>query len=286
MNRQEMKTKTNSTPSMQEAPVGRPRQGGKKRPGKALLRLMHRSMLVLSAVIVLLGLALIVLPTFRVQSISVEGCSFHTADEILAASGIELGQEILAIDKNEVNQRIWKSCKYIDEISIVSSLHSIRIVVTELPNVMYTKFNDTYVSLDRNFRVIEQTKNKSDFASFLYVELPEIASLSVGRTLKFEKTSAEELTYVTDLLDALAEDQRMADVTSIDFSKKYNVSFVLDGRCRVQLGRVGNLTGKLDTVDGIRSLKGEASDVFSVIDVSDVQKPTYRVLSSADLLMR
>ena len=285
MNRQEMKPKTNQSTRMQEAPVGRPRQGGKKRPSPALLRLLHRGMLMLAAVIVLLGLALIVLPMFRVQTVSVEGNSFHTPEEIIEASGIEVGQEILAIDKNEVNLRIWESCKYIDEISIVTSFNSIRIIVTELPNVMYTRFNDTYISLDRNFRVIEQTKNEADFSAFLYVDLPAIASLSVGKPLSFENESAD-LTYVTDLLDTLTEEARIGRVTSIDFSKKYGVSFVLDGRCRVKLGKVGNLGTKLATVDEILSMKGESENIFSLIDVSDVQKPTYRVLSSADLLMR
>lgn len=284
MNRQEMKPKTNPSARAQEPPVGRPRQGGKKRPSPALLRLLHRGMLLLSAVILLLGLALIILPTFRVQTVSVEGASFHTPEEIIEASGIYVGQEILSIDKNAVNLRIWESCKYVDEISIVSSFDSIRIVVTELPNVMYTKFNDTYVSLDRNFRVIGQTENEADFSSFLYVELPEIASLSLGKTLSFENESID-LTYVTDLLDALAEDGRIERVTSIDFSKKYGVSFVLDGRCRVKLGRVGSLDSKLAVMDEILSMKGESTEIFSLIDVSNLQKPTYRVLSSSDLLM-
>lgn len=284
MNRQEMRQSNSSAPRMQDAPVGRPRQGGKKRPGATQLRLMHRGMLLLSAAIVLLGLALIVLPLFRVQSVSVEGCSVHSAEEILAASGIEVGQELFAIDKNAVNLRIWESCKYVDEISIVSSLNSIRIIVTELPNVMYTRFNDTYVSLDRDFRVIEQTENEEDFSSFLYVELPEISSLAVGKILSFENENAD-LGYVTELLDRLAEEGRIERVTSIDFSKKYGVSFVMDGRCRIELGKVGGLASKLATVDGILSIKGDSATVFSVIDVSDLTKPTYRVLPSSELLM-
>lgn len=271
-------------PDARQAPVGRPPKAGRAKVAPELLAFLRGGMLIVAGMIFVVGLLLLILPTFRVKTIEVEGNSVHSAEEIIAASGIVVGQEILSIDKNEVNLRIWENCNYIDEISIVSSFDSIRIVVTERQNVMYTEFDGTYVSLDRSFRVIEQSTDADRFSSFLYVTLPEIASLSVGSTVEFENDEVDR-SYITELIDALAEDSILSSVTSLDFSKKYSVSYVMENACRVEVGKVSDMSAKLAMVSEILTLKGGVGAALSVIDVSNLQKPTYRVLSSADMLL-
>ena len=55
--------------------------------------------------------------------------------------------------------------------------------------------------------------------------------------------------------------------------------------CRIELGRVSELDTKMALVHEILESKGGLSDC-AVVDVSSTVKPTYRVVSAADLLLR
>jgi len=279
MNRQEMK----NTEIRREEPVGRPRQGGRKRPSASLLRLMRRAMLLLAAMIFVVGLLLIVLPMFRVQRIEVEGCKMHTKEEIIDALGITEGQEIFAINPNKIDDSFWETCAYVEDVTIVRSLSSVRIVIVERENVMYTQFNGRYVSFDRDFRVIEEVSDRTAFASFLYVSLPEISKADAGSPIEFANETADP-SYITELLEALEENGVLASVTELDCTRKYRVSYMMEALCRVELGKVNDMTLKLAVIEEILALKGGVGVAPAVIDVSDLQKPTYRELSAAELL--
>lgn len=85
----------------------------RRRPSPALLRLLRNVMLTLAGMIVVVGLLLLILPTFRVQTIKVQGASYYTEDQIRAASGIVEGQELFGINVDEVCQSIWDNCIYV-----------------------------------------------------------------------------------------------------------------------------------------------------------------------------
>ena len=284
MNKQEIKTKPAGTPPRTGQPSSRPPQ--RRRPNPALLRLLRNGMLVLASLIVLVGLLLLILPSFRVQTITVKGASYYTPEQISAASGIEVGQEILGININEVCQSIWEKCIYVDEVSIKLGLNDVTIEVTERSGVLYTEFCGRYFSIDADddFRVLEQSYDESLFADFLKTELPAIASVSVGKPIKLENPDAD-LSYVNELIHILDAVGVLPSVTSIDCSGKYSVSYVMNESCRIRVGRVADMEQKLEIVNGILEIKGDVGGASAVVDVSDLKKPTFRLIEGGELLM-
>lgn len=271
MNRQQVKTQSTGQRPM-------PAHIGRKRPNPHLLQMLQGGMLIIAGLIVLLGLILILLPMFRVQSIEVEGNSIHTTEEIIEASGIKVGQELFSVSRKEVNLGIWTNCKYVDEIAVVRSFNKVKIIVVERENVMVTSFGDKYFSFDTDFHVIEENPRKEHMAHFVRVELPPIESLCVGGTITFED-GERDMSYVQQLILAIREEGRLSEVTVIDFSKKYNVSYVLSNACRVQLGSVSDVSAKLEMAEQILSVKAWTQDTPAVVDVSNLKKPTFRALS-------
>ena len=266
---------------------GTVRTGATTRRRKAdpkLLSLLRAAMLVLGGMVVVLGLLLIILPTFRVKEIVVEGNKIYNADEIIKSSGIEVGEELLALDVDAAINNILTACPYIDSISINNaSINSIRITIREKSNVMYTSFNGKYVVFDRDFHVLSQTQNVEELARFIKADLPPVAALAVGGNMYFANTETN-MDYVGTLLDKLEEKGILDQVTAIDFSKKFQVSYVMNNNCLVELGRVGDLDTKLMLVDEILAIKGRDSE-YAVVDVSSTEKPTYRLGSASDFLM-
>ena len=282
MNRQEVKKEA----LRNERPIisNQPPKGGAKKQNTQLLELLRGCMVILAGMIVVVGLLLIILPMFRVKTIKVEGNSYYTAEQIIEATGIEIGQEMVTVSKGQMTEGIWKDCKYVDEVSIGKYFFSVKIKVTERKNVMYTEFNGKYIALDQSFKALGESENEADFEGFLKVTLPEIASLSIGGQINFEKDEMD-LSYISQLFDTLEKEGKLESVSSMDLSKKFSVSFVMENACRVKIGKVSDMSAKLRMVDEILQVKGGVFAALSEVDVSDLQKPTYRVLSSADMLL-
>lgn len=69
---------------------------------------------------------------FRVEEVVVEGNQRYTQEEIIAASGIQMGDNLYALNKVSIDRKIRTQLPYVGELSINRSLPStIRIDVTE-----------------------------------------------------------------------------------------------------------------------------------------------------------
>lgn len=255
----------------------------RKRQNKAILRLLRGVMAVVGGMIFVAGLLLLILPTFRVKTIKVEGTTQYTHEQIIEASGIKIGDELFAIGtKDEIRNRIWEwdTNHYIDAVGVKRGLTSVTIIVSPPQNLMYTEFNGKYYMIDRGFRVLREGLSESDFAGLPKVELPTIYALSVGSTLTFEEGA--DLSYVATLLDTLETAELLDRVTALDVTSKFRLSYRTEDGCRVELGKAGELTAKLALAQEILDRRG-ASD--AIVDVSDPQKPTYRRIDSAEVLL-
>ena len=69
---------------------------------------------------------------FRVESVVVTGNQRYTQEEIVAATGIQMGDNLFGLNKNQIDQRLRQSLPYIGDVLIRRSLPStILITVTE-----------------------------------------------------------------------------------------------------------------------------------------------------------
>lgn len=261
----------------------RPPHMRRKKENTALLGVLRITMLSVIGVILLLGTMLLVLPMFRVKTVVVEGNSRHTQEEIVAAAEITEGCEILTLDKNDIGKKIFEACEYVSAVKLVRYFSTVKIVVTEAENVSYTGSNGLYYAFDRDFRVLSVSENESDFEGFCKMELPAVASVCIGEPLRFQN-EALDLGYIGTLWKALDEKGIYNSVTEIDAAKKYSVAYIVGDGCRVELGKVDDMDMKLSLVDEILSRKGETDRAGAVINVSDLQKPTYRVIGDSEVL--
>lgn len=285
-----MNQQTNTAPrAARPAPSNRHPLSGRKKPSTATLRIMRGAMLVVGGMILVIGLLLLILPMLRVQRIKVEGNTYYTAEEIIAASGIAVGeQEMLTLDTDAAMTSIylWDTAKHIDNIEVKRYFTTVKIIVTEPKTVMYTEFNGKYYSIDlgKDFRVLRECGNEAELAEFPRVELPLIASLSVGGKLTFEDENAD-FSYITTLLETLEKRGVLENLTALDVSSKFNVSYETGENCLVELGKVERMDTKLGLVNEILCRRVASGTGYSVVNVTDTQKPTYRLLDSADVLL-
>ena len=171
-------------------------------PDPSLLRLLRGAMVIIGGTILLVGMLLIILPMFRVSNILVVGASIYTEEEIIAASGIEIGDEILMLDHENIRREIWEECDYVNGITIRRGFNTVKITIEENANLMYTEFVGKYYVLNRDFCVLSVVEDEAELQGFLRVELPEIDRIGVGSQIRFEN-EALDTGYILDLLDWL-----------------------------------------------------------------------------------
>ena len=188
---------------------------------------------------------------FRVKSFSVEGQAPYTNDEVIAASGIELGKSLLFTDVDEARDNIEKRLPYIDNVVITKKLPSSIVIRLESSEKTYAVelSNGTYAILNKNLKVL-------DYAA----EIPEgITVIKGGTPYKYgtgecvsfiseetEEADAEDrtLALILEIINAI-KDNEMKDINLIDISTISNIHLIYQNRIVLTLGDSSGITSKL-----------------------------------------
>ncbi len=259
----------------------------RKRPPKKLMKNLRATMLVLALLILLLTLLLVILPMFRVQSVEIVGNSYYPYEEILNASGITVGEdESIGLDGAAVAQRILRACPNVKNCTVMTMPFSVKITIVEKQDVKQTAYNGGYITFDRNFLVLENKQNGEAFSPFLSVTLPRLSGVEVGKQLTFYGMTRVDAAYINSLYDVLKDKGFLEEVTHIDYSERFSLSCTLNDRIRVELGSMDFLEKKLDKAREMMEKKQvggtELQEVFVILDVSNLQKATWREVQSLD----
>ena len=270
-----------SAQTEQKKPYARPKRMEWIRRTNRRLSLLRGSMVVLCGMLLVVGALLLILPNFKVREIVVEGDLITTTtDEIIAASGVEIGTELIGTDWKVVAQNIERQLPV--EVTLTIRPSKVKIHVKER-EIAYVRYGDYWFSLDENFVVTDISQVESDFHGLLRMELPQISGINKGEKLCFADGGVD-LTYIQTMIAYMDESGLAPRVALLDVSDQFNVSYVLDGSVQVVLGKVRELDAKSELVEEILALKNGA-DAYSVIDVSDVKRTTYRPVGASEFLM-
>ena len=263
-------------------PVGRPERAAWAKKNDARLRLLRGLMLLIGCAVLLLGILLLLLPSFKVKKIVVSGdLGIVTEQQIIEASGVQLGDEIIGMDLHAVLSRL-ESALPNQSFTVSPTPFSIKIKV-EQHAVAYMEYGGKWFSLDRDFRVLDVSESEEKYAGLLRIKLPDISGLSVGSPVTFMDTETDR-TYIQTMFELFEALELTDRVDLLDVSQKFNVSYVVDGSTRIVLGKVSDLEVKLELAEKMLAAREGSAD-YAVVDVSDLKRSTYRPMDSFELLL-
>ena len=172
---------------------------------------------------------------------------YYTAEEIIDASGIQMGDNLLLLNKAEVAAQIKQSLPYVSQVQIKRSLpSSVVITVTEY-EISYAIRDEQggWWLISRDGRVLEQTTEQIATHDHIYVDGVSIAVPQPGQS--FSPVGAEgadpaelpaKRNAVLQLLNELENSPEIAKhIVSIDVSSSYNVEMWYGTQFRVMLGK-------------------------------------------------
>lgn len=178
---------------------------------------------------------------FRVRTVEVSGASRYTQSEVIAASGIQDGDNLFLINKFSVVPSMFKRLPYLDTIMIRRRLPDTMVItVTECTPAAVLETESGGWLMDKRTKLLEQ-------AAGSYPRVIGLTPLSpaAGDMLALGEAGAADLTALKTLLPLLGEYGLSPHVASIDFSEEGRVTFSYDDRLTVYLSVGSDLDYKL-----------------------------------------
>ena len=259
------------------------REPKRRKPNAKVLRFLRLGMLVSGAVIVVLALIMLLLPMFKINKIVVEGNNYYDDEAVLQMAGIAAGDELFGWDMQKSCNAIIAAYPYASDVYVSIEFFTVKIEIVERPTVMYAEYQDQYFSFDRDLRVLEiKTDGEEAFSPFLRVKLPMLSSVQRGYFVQFD-SSVSDVSYLNQLLDILANRNLLEDVTYIDFSERFSLSFVLANSVKVEIGTLNDVDNKLTLLSEELKQNPINHNIYESIDVSNTSKTIRKQIEAKNL---
>ncbi len=247
--------------------------GRKKQQKKKLSKALAYIILGLLLISTLVTLSFTVF--FKITSVSVIGETIYSESQIIEASGIKNGQNMLALNVASISKNISEKLPYIKSIQIKRKLPSKVEVVTQ-PNeaVFGIKTESDFILIDENFKVLERSDSCSCITVFGVVPQTAIEGKKLEFNQKIEQIMASILSAISDY--------EMTDVTKLDLTNEVDIRLLCKEKFVLKLGSNSGLDYKLKFCRKIMDTETEEG----VIDVSTLDaknnKGYYRAKSIKD----
>ena len=179
----------------------------KKRRGR--FRFIYK---LLSLVMVAAALVTACVIFFRVNGIHVEGNSHYTAQDIIAASGIEMGDNLVTMWEPDINDRICGQLPYVQRVVLQRTLpDQITLKVVERTVAATITGEGTSWLLSVDGYLLEPTQQ---------VQGMEVVGLQViepkaGTAVQVQEEDQSKARALTQLMPALEEDGKLAQCTKV-----------------------------------------------------------------------
>lgn len=201
--------------------------------------------LILLLLVCVVSLVLSLTVFFNTSQIKVSGNARYTVSQVVKASGVEKGDNLLRMSKSKIKDRILKELPYVSDVQVVRELPStvtIKVVEAE-PSCAYLVGENRWALLSQELRVMEITSVEPETTPVLSGITLDITD--EGETAKTDSEISEKI--LLDLLTILKEND-IININSIVFTSPISVNMKLEGRVTAKLGGDSDLDYKVRMV--------------------------------------
>lgn len=195
-----------------------------------------------ASILSVLGVTVVLMFTvfFKVSSVKVIGSSIYSSDEIIYASGIMTGDNILSMSSDDIEARIVEALPYISTAEIVKSLPDtvgIKVTPNEEKVTVLTDIAN-YVT-DKNYKVLRTVAEADE--SLVRIRGISAKEFTVGKEIVFEDPQQQDI--IKNIVSICEE--KALNVTYINISNLVDISFAVDNSLLVKLGSYSEMGQKI-----------------------------------------
>ena len=180
----------------------------------------------LSAVLILAAIVLGCVVFFRVNTVEVVGDSPYTAEEIIAVSGVEQGDNLFALNKYQISSRIYTQLPYIDTVNFVRRYPDTLVIhVTAGTPAAWFESGGSCWLVDSRGKILESGDESLASGRAQLLGLEPVKP-TVGNTITVREEEQTRLERLTAFLSAIQARQMTGSLTSfIDLTADYELRF-------------------------------------------------------------
>ncbi len=182
---------------------------------------------------------------FRVQTIEVEGAEGYTPEEIIEASGIDVGDNLFFINRASAATRIYSRLPRVEVADVEPQLPNRLVIhVKESYALAYVQQEGTYWVLTGNCKLL-QTATPDELVGLIQVFNIAPTEPEAGKAMTVAEEDSLKLAYLQSLLSAIEDLDMVQDVAQLDMSNPANPTFQYKNRFVVRMGSNDNTDYKL-----------------------------------------
>ncbi len=180
---------------------------------------------------------------FKVTDIQVAGCQLYTSEQVIQASEIQMGDNLLLLSRSAAAARIRVTLPYVDEVRINRVLPgtvSIQVTETDAAFAVAAADGSTWLT-DASGKLLEPAvEGAAD-----YPKLTGITAIDPKAGSQIETEQTGNLTVARHLLELLGETELVSKVTEINVEKTYDIRIWYGDQYEIRLGGSDELSYKL-----------------------------------------
>ena len=181
---------------------------------------------------------------FKVEVVEVTGLTKYPAQEIIDASGIQVGDSLVKLKGEEIGDKLTAAYSYIEEVKLHKKYPStVTLEVLQATPVGAVEAYDGYILLSSKGVELERGVQE------LPADVPAVKGLYVGenQSEEAEKELNQKSATLAALQTAMEEEgfTSFADFNYIDITDRLNIVLVYQSRLRIELGSESQLNYKL-----------------------------------------
>ncbi|MCI7768201.1 MAG: FtsQ-type POTRA domain-containing protein [Oscillospiraceae bacterium] len=195
---------------------------------------------------------------FNVEHISVEGASNYTADEIIEASGIKAGDNLVRTSTEKCGEQIESRLVYIENAKVTRSFPNTMVINVEASVPAANFITDSYTLLvSSKGKVLDKIQEqKAGLLNFVGTDpSPELIPGAMFQSEDEHKDAA-----VKKLMEYFSENDS-EHITLVDVTDRSELSYTYDNRITVRLGSINDIDYKINfSEEIIRTKIGEKTE--------------------------
>lgn len=220
---------------------------------------------------------------FVIRNLDASGSSRYTSEEILAASGVDMGDHLYSFSSRVVQETIMLHCPYIAAVDVHRTPPgSIAFDIEEEEPVYYAAFYGEIWEISHSLRVLDPiSESDAKEQGLIKLKLPEISKAISGKRITFSKIRSDD--YMETVLDTLQNSDLAERIGMIDLRSPYNISMVCDGKYKLLFGDVNVIDTKLRLAIAVLEDELFQSDNKASVDLTDLSATSVIIDNQLDL---
>lgn len=195
---------------------------------------------------------------FNVEHITVEGASNYTAEEIIEASGIKAGDNLVRTSTDKCAEQIESRLVYIEKAKVTRAFPNTMVINVEASVPAANFICDDYTLLiSGGGKVLDKLQEqKAGLLNFVGTDpMPELIPGA-----QFQSEDEHKDNAVKKLMEYFSENDS-EHITLVDVTDRAEISYTYDGRITVKLGSINDIDYKMSFSEEIIKTKiGEKTE--------------------------